>query len=91
MKIESKFAILEVLGDTLTFKNKVHSKYKKGIYNFKIVNTEDIEKIKEFFKRFKNSMYINFYHDFENDRIEIEYQSIKTSKILDSIIVDFLD
>ncbi len=88
MKIESKFAILE---DTLIFKNKVHSKYKRSIYKFKIEKIEYIEKLKEFFKRFKNSMYINFYHDFENDRIEIEYQNIKTSKILDSIIVDVLD
>lgn len=91
MKIESKFAILEVLEDVLIFKNKVVNKYKKGIYNFKIVNTEDIEKLKEFFKKFKKNLYINFYYDIENEKIEIELENIKTSKILDSIIIDVLD
>lgn len=91
MKIESKFCKIEVLEDVLTFENKVKSKYKKGIYEFKIVNIEDIDKLKEFLNCFKNSMYINFYYDFENDKIEIELENIKTSKILESIIIDVLD
>lgn len=91
MKIESKFSKIEVLGDILVFKNKVVMKYKKGIYNFKIVNTEDIEKVKEFFKKFKKNMYINFFYDLENEIVEIQFENIKTSKIIDSIIIDVID
>lgn len=91
MKIESKFCKIEVLDDNLIFKNKVVNKYKKGIYNFKIINTEDIEKLKEFFKKFNKSKYINFYYDFENEKIEIEFESIKNSKIKESIEIEILD
>ena len=69
MKIESKFNKIEVFEDVLTFENKVKSRFKKCIYNFKIVNTEDIE----------------------NDKIEIELENNKTSKIIDSIIIDVID
>lgn len=91
MKIESKFSKIQILGDVLIFKNKVVNKYKKGIYNFKIVNTEDIERIKEFFNKFKKDMYINFFYDIENEKIEIQFENINKSKIIDSIIVDVLD
>ena len=91
MKIESKFSKIQVLGDVLIFKNKVVNKYKKCIYNFKIVNTEDIERIKEFFQKFKKNMYINFFYDIENEKIEIQFENINKSKIIDSIIVDVLD
>lgn len=91
MKIESKFAILEVLGDVLIFKNKVVNKYKKNIYNFKIEKVEDIEKLKDFLKKFNKNMYINFFYDIENDKIEIELENNKTSKIIDSIIIDVID
>ena len=91
MKIESKFSKIQILGDVLIFKNKVVNKYKKGIYNFKIVNTEDIERIKEFFNKFKKNMYINFFYDIENEKIEIQFENINKSKIIDSIIVDVLD
>ena len=87
MKIESKYSEIQMLGDILIFKNKV----KKSIYNFKIVNTEDIERVKDFSTKFKKSMYINFYYDFENEIVEIQFENIKTSKIIDSIIVDVLD
>ena len=91
MKIESKFSKIQILGDVLIFKNKVVNKYKKGIYNFKIVNTEDIERIKEFFNKFKKDMYINFFYDIENEKIEIQFENINKSKIIDSIIVDVVD
>lgn len=91
MKIESKFSKIQILGDVLIFKNKVVNKYKKGIYNFKIVNTEDTERIKEFFNKFKKNMYINFFYDIENEKIEIQFENINKSKIIDSIIVDVLD
>jgi|GEM_PF-6851143 hypothetical protein len=91
MKIESKFSILEVLEDNLIFKNKVVSRYKKGIYNFKIVNVEDIERLKEFFNKFNKSKYINFYYDFENEKIEIELENVKNSKIKESIELEILD
>ena len=87
MKIESKFSILEVLEDNLIFKNKVE----KGIYNFKIVNVEDIERLKEFFNKFNKSKYINFYYDFENEKIEIELENVKNSKIKESIELEILD
>lgn len=91
MKIESKFSKIQILRDVLIFKNKVVNKYKKSIYNFKIVNTEDIERIKEFFNKFKKNMYINFFYDIENEKIEIQFENINKSKIIDSIIVDVLD
>lgn len=91
MKIESNCSKIEVLDDVLTFENKVKSKYKKGIYNFKILKMEDIKKLKEFFKKFKKSMCINFYYDIENEQIEIEFENIKTSKILENIIIDVID
>lgn len=91
MKIESKFSKIQVFGDVLTFKNKVVNKYKKGIYNFKIVKVEDIERVKEFFNKFKKNMYINFFYDIENEKIEIQFENINTSKIIDSIIIDVLD
>lgn len=91
MKIESKFCIIEVLEDVLIFKNKVVNRYKKGIYNFKIIKMEDIDKLKEFFKKFNKNLYINFYYDIENDKIEIELENNKTSKILENIIIDVID
>lgn len=91
MKIESKFCIIEVLDDVLIFKNKVVNRYKKGIYNFKIIKMEDIDKLKEFFKKFNKNLYINFYYDIEIDKIEIELENNKTSKIIDSIIIDVID
>ena len=91
MKIESKWSKIEVVKDILTFENKVKSRFKKGIYNYKIVNTEDIERIKEFFNKFKKNMYINFFYDIENEKIEIQFENINTFKIIDSIIIDVLD
>lgn len=91
MKIESKFSILEVLEDVLTFENKVKSRFKKSIYNYKIVNAEDIKNLKEFFKKFNKNKYINFYYDFENEKIEIEFESIKNSKIKESVEIEILD
>lgn len=91
MKIESKWSKIEVVKDILTFENKVKSRFKKGIYNYKIVNTEDIEKLKEFFKKFNKSKYINFYYDFENDRVEIEFESVKDFKRRESLIIKILD
>lgn len=91
MKIESKFCIIEVLDDVLIFKNKVVNRYKKGIYNFKIIKMEDIDKLKEFFKKFNKNLDINFYYDIEIDKIEIELENNKTSKIIDSIIIDVID
>ena len=91
MKIESKWSKIEVVKDILTFENKVKSRLKKGTYNYKIVNTEDIKRLKEFLKKFKKSMYINFYIDFENDRVEIEFESVKDSKRRESLIIEILD
>lgn len=85
MKIENKYLKLQVLeGDII-----VTSKIKNKKYLFFIEKMEDIEKLKEFLKKYDKSLYINFYHNIENDKIKIEYEN--TSKIINSIIIDVLD
>lgn len=91
MKIESAFSKIEVFEDVLTFENKVKSRFKKIIYKYKIVNAKDIKNLKEFFKKFKKNQYINFYYDYENDKIEIELENVKNSKIKESIELEILD
>lgn len=87
MKIENKYLKLQVLEGDIIVTSKIQNKK----YLFCIEKIEDIAKIKEFLKSFKNEYYINFYHSIENDKIKIEYENKKTSKILDSIILDVID
>lgn len=90
-KIKSKYVSLELKGDNLImyfYNICVNTKF---IYTFIIEKMEDIEKLKEFFKEYKKSYYINFKYDSENEKVKIEYESKKISKIINSIIIDVIN
>lgn len=92
MKIEgiNKNISLEIIENNLILCNydrKVHTIFK---YIFSIKEIEDIEKIKEFFKKHNENVYINFYYDAENKQVKLEYENKNTSDIVNSIIVDIV-
>lgn len=90
-KIKSKYVTLELKGDNLImyfYNICVNTQY---IYTFIIEKTEDIKNLKDFFKEYKKSYYINFIYDSENEKVKIQYENKKTSKIVNSIIIDVIN